>query len=491
MMAAGVRTVKIRFDGEAKGLAKASKDGERAVSSWTNKVKGFGLAAAAAGAVAGKALFDFARSSVDAFTEAQAAQTQLADAFARFPKLADTNIGRLQDLNSALALKTKFDDDAFASGQAVLAQFKLSGKQLTALTPLLADYAAKTGQDLPTAAETLGKSFLGNTKALKSLGINYKSTGDRAKDIANITALLRKQVGGFAEKQGKTAAGQAAILSNQFGELKETVGAKLLPVLMSLAKWGLIVIDWISKNTDILGPLAAVIATVVAIQWAWNVAMSANPIGLVIIAVAALVAAIVWVATKTTFFQTLWKNVWGGIKAAAAAVGSWFKDTLWGKWLRPPMQAIHDKMSQVWDYIKSIPGRIGSAFKSLGETLLAPFKWAFHKIAELWNNTVGRIHFSIPGWVPGVGGKSFAFPTIEARRRGGPVRAGRDYLVGENGPEILRMGSRAGTVIPGAGGDIYVSVWIGDTELRSIVRAEVRDTDRDLKRGVLAGAGAR
>ena len=61
--------------------------------------------------------------------------------------------------------KTKFDDDAFASGQAVLAQFKLSGKQIENLTPLLADYAAKTGKDLPTAAETLGKSFLGNTRA--------------------------------------------------------------------------------------------------------------------------------------------------------------------------------------------------------------------------------------------------------------------------------------------------------------------------------------
>jgi len=38
--------------------------------------------------------------------------------------------------------------------------------------------------------------------------------------------------------------------------------------------------------------------------------------------------------------------------------------------------------------------------------------------------------------------------TDGARAFGGPVSAGRSYLVGENGPEILRMGNQAGVVIP-------------------------------------------
>lgn len=70
---------------------------------------------------------------------------------------------------------------------------------------------------------------------------------------------------------------------------------------------------------------AASTVIVTAAQWAWNAAMDANPIGLIILAVAALVAGIIWVATKTQFFQTVWKAVWGGIKTAFSGFVSWFK----------------------------------------------------------------------------------------------------------------------------------------------------------------------
>ena len=38
--------------------------------------------------------------------------------------------------------------------------------------------------------------------------------------------------------------------------------------------------------------------------------------------------------------------------------------------------------------------------------------------------------------------------------------AGRNYLVGERGPEILRMGSQAGTVIPNGGASRSVQVQV-------------------------------
>src|SRR5690554_7810378 len=71
-----------------------------------------------------------------------------------------------------------------------------------------------------------------------------------------------------------------------------------------------------------------------AAQAAFNLVMSLNPIGLVIVAIAALVAAIVAIEAKTKFFSQLWSTVWGAIKDAAAAVGRWFVDTLWGKWIK-------------------------------------------------------------------------------------------------------------------------------------------------------------
>jgi hypothetical protein len=193
--------------------------------------KATGLGAALGGALAVGGLVAFGTESVRAFSEAQAAQTRLADAYARFPALAGGNIDALRDYNAEMARKTRFDDDAFASGQAVLAQFGLNENQLRDLSPLLADYAAKTGQDLPTAAGLIGRAMMGNGRALKALGINFKATGDKAKDLTTIQGLLAAKVGGFASKDAKTAQGQLEILKNRFGEVKESIGGALLPVL--------------------------------------------------------------------------------------------------------------------------------------------------------------------------------------------------------------------------------------------------------------------
>jgi hypothetical protein len=458
-MPVGERAIKVKFTGDTTGITSAAKQGETAIGGWKQSFKGF-ASAIGAFAIANKVI-DFGKDSVKAFSEAQESQERLEDAFKRFPKLADTNIGKLQDLNSQLALKTKFDDDAFASGQAVLAQFGLTGKQLESLTPLLADYAAKTGQDIPGAAGTLGKAFLGNTKALKELGISYHSTGDKAKDVTNITALLRKQVGGFAEQQGKTAAGQAAILGNQFGELQETVGSKLLPVLMTLAKILLGVIDFISKNAKVLGPLAAAIGIVVAATWLWNAAMAASPITLIVLGIAAIVVAIVYLERRFHLFSRAWNATWGFVKGDASAVVSW---------------------------LSGVPGRIGGFFSGLGSLILAPFRWAFNRVADAWNNTLGSVGFSIPDWVPGIGGRGWSFPRMPYFHTGGVVPGIGETLAVLRGGEGVFTPEQMAAM---GSGNVEVHVYIGDQELRGIVRTEVRESNRMLKRSVLAGVSTR
>lgn len=61
-----------------------------------------------------------------------------------------------------------------------------------------------------------------------------------------------------------------------------------------------------------IGIITAIIGVIkiwTAVQWLLNIALTANPIGIIIVAIAALVAAIIWVATQTTFFQDLWANL--------------------------------------------------------------------------------------------------------------------------------------------------------------------------------------
>lgn len=238
-----------RDRGAQQGMQKLGDTTEKT----SHKFRGLKIAGAAALAAVGIAAVKFGSDSVKAYVGAEGSQIRLHEAFRKFPKLADTNIGSLNKLNSALALKTRYDDDATSSGQAVLAQFNLTGQQITKLTPLLQDYAAKTGKDLPTAAKDLGKAMLGNGKALKNIGVDFKDTGTASGNLQQLMGGLRSQVGGFAEKEGKSAAGQAEILRNQFGELQESAGKQLLPTLLKVGGGLLKFVGFVQELSPVFG----------------------------------------------------------------------------------------------------------------------------------------------------------------------------------------------------------------------------------------------
>src|SRR5574343_409411 len=177
----------------------------------------------------------FLKSSIQAYADAETAQNRLAASYKRFPAMQNVALESFKDLNTQLMLHTRFDDDDAAAMQANLCRFELSGKQIQRLTPLMADLAQVQGTDLVTAGGNFGKAILGNTRALKALGISYTATGDRGKDLRNIVRLLHEKVGGESAKAATTSAAKMAMLGNQWGELKETVGLAVLPAFSKLA----------------------------------------------------------------------------------------------------------------------------------------------------------------------------------------------------------------------------------------------------------------
>ncbi|OII61216.1 hypothetical protein BJP40_06730 [Streptomyces sp. CC53] len=68
--------------------------------------------------------------------------------------------------------------------------------------------------------------------------------------------------------------------------------------------------------------IAAATKVWAAAQWLLNIAMRANPIILIVSLIATLVAGIIWVATQTRFFQTVWSAVWNTVKAVADFIWS-------------------------------------------------------------------------------------------------------------------------------------------------------------------------
>lgn len=290
--------------------------------------KRIALAAAAIAAAMTVMVVRFGVESVKAAADAETQQNKLVAAWEKFPKAADISLESLRHFNSALATKTKFDDDSIASGQAVLLNFKLTASQIQKVTPLLVDYAARTGKDLPTAAQDLGKALLGNARTLKALGIDFHATGDTTADFTTLMGLLNDKVGGFAEKEGTTAAGKLEILKNRFGEVQEAIGTALLPVLSDLIDFTNTTVlpglesfsAWFSETgmpaikdfanflgtykDDIIPGVIAALALWTTAQWALNVAMDANPIGAIILALEVAIAYIAALVTDFGGFRT-------------------------------------------------------------------------------------------------------------------------------------------------------------------------------------------
>jgi hypothetical protein len=170
-------------------------------------------------------------------------------------------------------------------------------------------------------------------------------------------------------------------------------------------------------------------------QWLLNIAMSANPIILIVLAVIALIAIIVLIATKTDWFQRLWKAVWSGIVAYIGFVKKMYVGAF------NIMIGIGKKLV---DAVTAVPGLIKKVWGGLFNILTAPFRLAFNFIADAWNNTVGKLSWSVPGWVPGIGGSTISVPNIPKFHQGGTVP-------GAPGQEVLAL-LQAGERVTPAGG---------------------------------------
>ncbi len=196
-----------------------------------------------------------------------------------------------------------------------------------------------------------------------------------------------------------------------------------------------------------LGAQKVALGVSTAAQWLFNAAMDANPIGLLIIAIGALVAGIVWIATKTTWFQDLWHTVWGAIQRPVEAVWNWLK-TNWPLLLgilTGPIGLAVVEIVKHWDtvvgFVKAIPDRIASAASGMWDGIKNSFKAVINWIIGAWNS----IHLSLPSvdtHVPGigkVGGFDLRVPQIPLLASGTDNWPGGPAIVNDGGPELLNL----------------------------------------------------
>lgn len=166
------------------------------------------------------------------------------------------------------------------------------------------------------------------------------------------------------------------------------------------------------------------------------------------------------------------KAVWSFLTSVAQGIGSAFMSAF-----RGISSVVRSVVGWIGDRFRDI-GRIAS---SVGSAISSAFKGAFNFVASIWNNTVGSLSFSIPSWVPVVGGNSLSMPKIPTFHDGGEVP-------GAPGSETLALLQAGETVLPtqnGAG--VNVSVSFGgntDTAVASLIMRLMRTGQIQIVGGV-------
>lgn len=317
-------------------------------------------------------------------------------------------------------------------------------------------------------------------EALAATGKQSAKDLTAAEKATAVLAIVQKDgaaaAGDFAETSGGLA-NQQRILKAEFENIQASLGQKLLPALTTLGGVLLSTIDFVDRNSAVIVPLVAVLGTLAGVIWAvttaakvytavqaaLNIVMALNPIGLVVIAIAALVAGFVIAWKHSETFRNVVMGAFGGVRTAAG----WVVDAV--KW--------------IVSAIASIPRSIGDVFGGLW----ASFKGAVNRIVGAWNN----LYFEIGGGnFFGLNVPRFRLdtPNIPYLARGGVVKAspgGTLAVIGEGGHDEAVV-PLSGPHAPRGGGVTIIVQGdvISEDRLLTKIRTGLQDQQR---RGVQLG----
>ncbi|MDJ0338267.1 hypothetical protein [Cryobacterium sp. PH31-O1] len=363
-------------------------------------------------------------------------------------------------------------------GQAAGLSTKGNAEFSRGLTGLATDMASFHNTSPEQAIEAIGAALRGEMEPIRSYGVLlddatlkaeamamgiYSGTAPlnaQQKVLAAQSAIFKSTTvaqGDFA-KTSEGAANQARILAAQTTNLSASFGQALIPTLQTLASVVIPILSWINKTPGAVQALSIVIGVVLVAAftawastiWATNAALLANPITWVVLAVVALIAGIVLLATKTQFFQQLWSNmclvatqVWisfsGWIAAAwdtaMAAIGTGITNA--GGWITSTVGAWWDSFAGFFGFAGGGWDGFVQTFKTGINIMITGVNLLLDGLSKITGGALGNIEIpKLPG--------GFDIPGLAT---GGTVTRSGSTLVGERGPEILRL-PRASQVIP-------------------------------------------
>jgi Phage-related minor tail protein len=384
-----------------------------------------------------------------------------------------------------------------------LESYKALGLNGEALSALAAKGGPGARQALDSVLDALDKMPASAEKDNIAIGL----FGTKAEDLQDALGALDLDTAGQAFENVAGSIDRAGDAIGQTDSAKiegfkrsamaaaQALAADLVPSLTEAGGWIQKNEAWIKPLALTLGGLAVAIVAVnlatkawmateaaftavksaaTAAQWLFNAALWASPITWIVIGILALIAVIVLIAMKTTWFQQAWNWAWGGIKAGALAVWNWLKGTLWPgiQWLWEMIVAgamwVKDRWVSGWNALTSFLGgwkdRIKAVFDAVGNFIAAGFEYGKDKARGAINSLIGIVNTAIGG-INNLIGMANKVPGVNI-----PTLGSIPKLAG--GGAVMPNGRRGTPVIMGDGGEVEYGV--PKSDMRAIIADAVR-----------------
>jgi hypothetical protein len=234
-MAVGAVVARIVSQYSDKGSKAAQKDiaklGKNIDKFAAKATKAFAVASAAAAAFAIK----IGKDAVKAATEDAKSANVLAQTLRNVTGATTEGIAAVEEYIKKQQMAAGVADDELRQSLAALTTATGDATLAMDLQGVALDVAAGTGKDLQTVTMALVRAQQGNLGALKRLGIPLDDTIVKNKDLAAAIAVLNKTYGGQAELLADTDPFKRLQLA--YGEILETLGYALLPVLTEFVEY--------------------------------------------------------------------------------------------------------------------------------------------------------------------------------------------------------------------------------------------------------------
>jgi hypothetical protein len=427
-----------------------------------------GLAIAALGAVA----FD----AVKAFAEDEAAAQKLATTLGNVTGASDAQVASVEDFITKTSMAAAVADDELRPALDSLVRGTGDVTKAQDLLSLALDISAGTGKDLGAVSDALSKAFNGNLGPLKKLDPALASLVENGASADEVFAALGKTFSGQAATAANTTSGKMKNLGIQMGELKESIGAAVAPLVEKLLPAFLKFSTWAQENTGLIVTLGIVIGTlagaIIGINAALAIYNAIQTLTTVLNGVLTASFTALWVATGVIVILAI----------IAALVALQVKFNIFGK----AIDGIKAGFIAWWGVVQYVFGAIKTGFetlRNLGESIFDGISGAFKGVinAVIYNLERG-LNFAIKGlniildgidkaagpWV-----NFGSIPDVKLPRlaEGGIVTGPTIAMIGEGRePEAVIPLSKLGSFGVGGGGNtITVNVNGGDPN--SIVRA--------------------